>query len=199
MEKGWQFRPSSAAPVSYIPEVDHTGEKSCDDTGRESPTVSAPQQLPRSPPGARVPTSPPASVPSLFSQEAPNLSPSSLPSSPQLPPPSSRRKTDLSPRAFHFLIYNSPPSRPKGSWNPSQNNTFPWVFHPHASWGLLHNWPTPTHQPHLSFQYPSLPWSFIGTSFRQEWRRVVARLYRASNALPWEDQAPLVASPKDTF
>lgn len=64
------------------------------------------------------------------------------------------------------------------------------MFHPHASWGLLHNWPTPTHQPHLSFQYPSLPWSFIGTSFRQEWRRVAARLYRASNALPWEDQAP---------
>ena len=39
MEEGWQFRPPVSSPVSYIPEVDHTGEKSCDDTGRGSPTV----------------------------------------------------------------------------------------------------------------------------------------------------------------
>lgn len=103
-------------------------------------------------------------------------------------------KNRPSPRAFHCLIYNSP--RPwlstlkaKGKLE-SSSKTTPFLGArspiPPPSWGLLCNWPTPTHQP----QYPSLPWSFIGTSFQQEWRRVAARPCRASNPLPWEDQAP---------
>lgn len=84
MEKGWQFRPLVSSPVSYIPEVDHTGEKSCDDTGRESPTVpplcsclEVPQEL---------------AFPLPFSicsesllPGGPNPLPLLLPSSPQLP------------------------------------------------------------------------------------------------------------------
>lgn len=107
-------------------------------------------------------------------------------------------KNRPSPRAFHCLIYNSP--RPWLSTLKAQgklessSKTAPFLGArspiPPPSWGLLCNWPTPTHQPHLSFQYPSLPWSFIETSFQQEWRRVAARPCRASNPLPWKDQTP---------
>lgn len=107
-------------------------------------------------------------------------------------------KNRPSPRAFHCLIYNSP--RPWLSTLKAQgklessSKTTPFLGArspiPPPSWGLLCNWPTPTHQPHLSFQYPSLPWSFIETSFQQEWRRVAARPCRASNPLPWKDQTP---------